>query len=298
MRVEHIHATAAPRAGSSARVPSRTLPLVEHQQARQQRRHCQRCRPPTADKGWVRAWTRGRSPRSLASRSRAARRRPPRWRHAGAAVGGRATGNPADALADKVEGDRADRATRAGARRAHVQAPRAVGLAWTRAGASSCCGHGAAGPARGRADGNLLRHFPISSRRLAVAAARPGRRQDLRSAFERLDLSAGGQSRVKPAHRRARRRGLRSARRRPQARRDRRPHRRRAASRRTPAPASPAAGYDVSFDPATRAVIAELAGANLPSAAVLKRTLRVTFSRWSRTGWPGRSHAGGWLLAS
>jgi len=282
--VEHIQAAAAPRAEIlELGVPSvDRLPLVEHQRARQQDAVATGAAvhlyPP--DKGWVRvdpaAALREASlldlvllvedPAALAIML-------VQLSEDGT------TGNPADALADKVEEISGLIARLEPALVEHMFKRLAQSVLALDEGRRQQLLRDTVLPGllEGRADGSLLRHFPdldladSLSLLLDLQVAAP---EMLRSAFERLDLSTERQSRVKPLIDER----VTSWKRHERPSDDLKPGEIDGLTEgglRISANAGTSftgfAGYDVSFDPATRAAIAEsLAEANVPSPAVLK----------------------------
>ena len=282
--VEHIHAAAAPRAEIlELGVPSPDrLPLVEHQRARQQDAVASGAAvhlyPP--DKGWVRvdpaAALREASlldlvllvedPAALATML-------VQLSEDGT------TGNPADALADKVEEISGLIARLEPALVEHMFKRLAQSVLALDEGRRQQLLRDTVLPGllEGRADGSLLRHFPdldladSLSLLLDLQVAAP---EMLRSAFERLDLSTERQSRVKPLI--DERVESWSRQERPSD--DLKPGEIDGLTEGGLRIASDAgtsftgfAGYEVSFDPATRATIAEsLAEANALSPTVLR----------------------------
>jgi hypothetical protein len=282
--VEHIHAAAASRAEIlELGVPSPDrLPLVEHQRARQEDAVASgsavHLYPP--DKGWVRvdpaAALREASlldlvllvedPAALATML-------VQLSEDGT------TANPADALADKVEEISGLISRLEPSLVEHMFKRLAQSVLALDEGRRQQLLRDTVLPGllEGRADGSLLRHFPdldladSLSLLLDLQVAAP---EMLRSAFERLDLSTERQSRVKPLIDERVASWSRQAR--PSD--DLKPGDIDGLTEgglRISADAGTSftgfASYEVSFDPATRAVIAEsLAEANLSSPTVLK----------------------------
>lgn len=282
--VEHIHAAAAPRAEVlELGVPSADrLPLVAHQRARQEDAVATgpgvHLYPP--DKGWVRVDP-AAALREASLLDLVLLVEDP------AALAGMlvqlsedgSTGNPADALADKVEEISGLIARLEPSLVEHMFKRLAQSVLALDEGRRQQLLRDTVLPGllEGRADGSLLRHFPdldladSLSLLLDLQVAAP---EMLRSAFERLDLSEERQTRVKPLidervaswSRQVRQTedlkpgeidgltegGLRI-------------------SAEAGTSFSGFASYDVSYDPVTRAAIAaSLAEANAISPAVLK----------------------------